>query len=254
MYKNQLIILCLSIIILVSVPLNFLLFYIAKNYYFRLNYQTLDPLGINYYPVNTNQNQTLNSYQKKVIFFGDSRALAWIPPTDFDNFNFINRGISGQTTVQVLGRFNQHIKPLLPDIVIIQVGVNDLKNIPLFPEKKEIIISECKSNIEEIVRQSRQLGAIVILTTIFPISEVPLKRKLFWSPDVAIAIKEVNNFIYSLEKKDVIVFDTREILANKQGKVRREYRIDLLHINRVGYEALNEKLTPILNELDILLN
>ncbi len=250
MHKNQLIILCLSIIILVSVSLNFLLFYIAKNYYLRLNSHTLDPLGINYYT----QNQTLNYSQKKVIFFGDSRALAWITPTNFDDFIFVNRGISGQTTVQVLGRFNQHIKSLSPDIVIIQVGVNDLKNIPLFPEKQEIIISECKSNIEQIVKQSRQLGPVVILTTIFPLAEVPLERKLVWSPDVAIGIKEVNDFIYSLQNKDVIIFDTTEIVANEQGKVRREYRIDLLHINRVGYEALNQKLTPILKELDILLN
>ncbi|MGD1805737.1 SGNH/GDSL hydrolase family protein [Dapis sp. BLCC M126] len=139
-------------------------------------------------------------------------------------------------------------------MIIIQVGVNDLKNIPLFPEKKEIIISECKSNLEQIVRQSRQLGAVVILTTIFPIAEVPLERKLVWSPDVAIGIKEVNNFIYSLEKENVIIFDTTHILANEQGKVRREYRIDLLHINRSGYEALNDKLTPILKDLYILLN
>ena len=110
---------------------------------------------------------------------------------------------------------------------------------PIFPEKKEIIISECKSNIEQIVRQSHQLGAIVILTTIFPLAEVPLERKLIWSPDVAIGIKEVNDFIYSLENEEVIIFDTTEILANDRGKVRREYRIDLLHINRLGYEALN---------------
>ncbi len=120
MHKNQLIIIFLSIIICVSVPLNFLLFDIAKNYYFRLNYHSLDPLGINYYPLNADQNQTLNSFQKMVIFFGDSRALAWITPRDFDNFNFINRGINGQTTVQVLGRFNQHIKSATHLAIIIK--------------------------------------------------------------------------------------------------------------------------------------
>ncbi|NEO53278.1 MAG: hypothetical protein F6K54_09420 [Okeania sp. SIO3B5] len=117
MHKNQLIIIFLSIILLVSVPLNFLLFYFAKKYYLLLNYHKLDPFGINYYPLNVNQNQTLNSSQKNVVFFGDSRVLTWVPPTDFDNFIFLNQGISGQTTVQVLGRFNQHIKPLSPDAV-----------------------------------------------------------------------------------------------------------------------------------------
>ncbi|MGD1702151.1 hypothetical protein [Dapis sp. BLCC M229] len=64
----------------------------------------------------------------------------------------------------------------------------------------------------------------------------------------------MNDFIYSLEKENAIIFDTTEILANGQGKVRREYRINLLHINKAGYEALNEKLTPLLKELYILLN
>ncbi len=133
--------------------------------------------------------------------------------------------------------------------MIVQVGVNDLYRIPIFPENKEIIIYDCKSNVKEIVKQSRQLGAVVILTTIFPIAEVPLERKLFWSPDVELAIKEVNDFIYSLENKDVIIFDTKAILANEQGKVKEEYSRDFLHLNRAGYKAFNEKLMPILKRL-----
>lgn len=253
MNKNQQIIIylsILSIIVLVSVPLNFLFFYRSRNFYLKLNYLQLNPLAINHYPVTHNPKPTQNSTQKKIVFFGDSRARAWISPQDLDNFNFVNRGISGQTTAQVLGRFNQHIKPLSPDVVIVQVGVNDLYRIPLFPQRKERIISECKSNIEEIVRQSRQAGAVVILTTIFPFAEVPLKEKLLWSPDVVItAIKEVNDFIYSLENEDVIIFDTTAIVVNEQGKVRREYQTDWLHLNQVGYEALNEKLTPVLQGL-----
>ncbi|MDY7007261.1 MAG: GDSL-type esterase/lipase family protein [Cyanobacteriota bacterium] len=249
MNKNKLIIICLSIIILVSVRLNFLFFYRSRNYYLQLNSLQLNPLAINFYPLDPNPKETGNSNQKNIIFFGDSRSRGWNSPKGFDDFNFINRGISGQTTGQVLGRLNRHIKPLSPDIVIVQVGVNDLYRIPIFPENKEIIISECKSNIKEIVSQSRQLGAVVILTTIFPIAEVPFERKLFWSPDVELAIKEVNDFIYSLENKDVMIFDTKAILANEEGKVKEEYSRDFLHLNRAGYKALNEKLMPILQGL-----
>ncbi|NEO53279.1 MAG: SGNH/GDSL hydrolase family protein [Okeania sp. SIO3B5] len=249
MNKTKIIIICLSIIILVSLRLNFLFFNRSRKFYLQLNSLQLNPLAINYYPVDPNPEETGNFQQKNIIFFGDSRARGWNSPKGFDDFNFVNRGISGQTTAQVLGRLNQHLKPLSADIVIVQVGVNDLYRIPIFPENKEIIISECKSNIKEIVRQSRQLGAVVILTTIFPIAEVPLERKFFWSPDVELAIKEVDDFIYSLENKDVIIFDTKAILANEQGKVREEYSRDFLHLNRAGYKALNEKLMPILQEL-----
>ena len=250
MNKNKIIIICLSIIILVSIRLNFIFFNRSRNFYLQLNSLQLNPLAINYYPLKPNPEETGNSQQKNIIFFGDSRARGWNFPEGFDDFNFIDRGISGQTTGQVLGRLNRHIKPLSPDIVIIQVGVNDLYRIPIFPENKETIISECKSNIKEIVSQSRQLNAVVILTTIFPLAEVPLERKLFWSPDVVVtAIKEVNDFIYSLENEDVIIFDTVDILVNKEGKVREEYSRDFLHLNRAGYKALNEKLMPILQEL-----
>lgn len=247
MNKDKLIIICLSIIILISVGLNFLFLNRSRNYYLQLNSLQLNPLAIKFYPLDPNPEETGNSNQKNIVFFGDSRARAWNFPEGFDNFNFIDRGISGQTTGQVLGRLNRHLKPLSPDIVIVQVGVNDLYRIPIFPEDKETIISDCKSNIKEIVRQSRQLGAVVILTTIFPIAEVPLERKIFWSPDIVVTgIKEVNDFIYSLENEDVIIFDTGDILVNQQGKVKEEYSRDFLHLNRAGYKALNEKLMPIL--------
>ncbi len=250
MNKNKIIIICLSIIILISLRLNFLFFNRSRKFYLQLNSLQLNPLAINYYPLDSNPEETGNSQQKNIIFFGDSRARAWNSPKGFDNFNFVNRGISGQTTAQVLGRLNQHIQPLSPDIVIVQVGVNDLYRIPIFPENQETIISECKSNIKEIVNQSRQLGAVVILTTIFPLAEVPFEKKIFWSPDIVItAIKEVNDFIYSLENEDIIIFDTGDILVNQQGKVREEYSRDFLHLNRAGYKVLNEKLMPILQGL-----
>jgi len=250
MKKNKMIIIFLSITTLVSLWFNFLFFNRSRNFYLQLNSLLLNPLAISYYPITPNPEETGNSQQKNIIFFGDSRARGWNLPEGFDDFNFIDRGISGQTTGQVLGRLNRHIKPLSPDIVIVQVGVNDLYRIPLFPEDKEAIISECKSNIKEIVNQSRQLGAVVILTTIFPLAEVPFERKIFWSPDIVITgIKEVNDFIYSLENEDVIIFDTGDILVNQQGKVREEYSRDFLHLNRAGYKALNEKLMPILQGL-----
>ncbi len=248
MNKNKIIIICLSIITLVSVWLSLRYYQKSKNLYLQFNSLQLNPLSINDYPVEVSPQETGNPKQKKIIFFGDSRAQSWNSP-ESDDFNFINRGIAGQTTGQVLGRLNRHLKPLSPDIVIVQVGVNDLNKIPLFPENKEIIISECKSNIKEIVSESHQLGAIVVMTTIFPLSEVPLKRKLFGSPDIVVtAIKEVNNFIDSLENEDVIIFDTGDILVNQEGKVREEYSRDFLHLNQAGYKALNEKLMPIIKK------
>lgn len=247
MKPNHVVITLLSVALLTSIVLNFVLFERGEQYYLQLNAMRLDPLGLSFYPTGTDQHSTM---QKKVVFFGDSRASNWTFPVGLDQFQFINRGIGAQTSAQVLERFDEHIAPLQPQVIIVQVGINDLKTIPIFPDQKASIIANCRANIEEIVSQSLDLGATVILTTIFPLGEVPLERKLFWSADVARAIKEVNASIYSLEGENVIVFDTVPILANEKGVVQPEYSRDLLHLTEAGYDALNEELVRILATLE----
>jgi lysophospholipase L1-like esterase len=241
-----LVIALLALILLTSLALNFYLFTQAKQYYLQLHQARLDPLGLNYYPSEVTQEDPLNADKVPVVLFGDSRAASWPPPTHLKNFTFINRGIGAQTSVQALGRFEVQVRPLQPQIIIIQVGINDLKTIPLFPKQKEGIISNCQENIKQLVAQSLDMGAIVILTTIFPVGEVPLQRKIFWSDEVAQAVDEVNGYLRSLENQEVIIFDAYSILADEDGSVKAEYAQDELHLNASGYEALNNKLTDIL--------
>ncbi|MEQ8753679.1 MAG: GDSL-type esterase/lipase family protein [Coleofasciculus sp. G1-WW12-02] len=170
----------------------------------------------------------------------------WVAPAKLNGFSFINRGIGNQTSTQVLGRFEQHILPLNTDIIVVQVGINDLKAIPLFPQQKATIISNCKANIQQIVARSLNRDATVILTTIFPIGPVPLIRQPFWSPDVAQAVKEVNAYLYSLKAKNVLILDAYSLLGENQ-QVQSQYVYDTLHINRRGYKALNQELTKMLS-------
>jgi lysophospholipase L1-like esterase len=152
--------------------------------------------------------------------------------------------------MQVLERFDDHVEPLHPQVIIVQVGINDLKTIPLFPSQKTLIVAGCKANIQQIVLKSLDLSATVILTTIFPHGEIPLERKLFWSADVGEAIEEVNTFTHSLGGENVIVFDTAAVLADERGVVREEYSRDLLHLNDTGYDTLNGELVHILATLE----
>ncbi|KKD36430.1 GDSL-type esterase/lipase family protein [Limnoraphis robusta] len=230
-----------------SIFLNFLLFNRGKQYYLELNLTRLDPLGWNAYPLDSNPPPKTNS-RVRLVFFGDSRAASWLSP-DMEGYEFINRGIGSQTSIQTLQRFEQHIKPLEPDIVLIQVGVNDLKTIPLFPKRKELTIADCKTNIQQIVEQSKALGAVVILTPILPVGEIPLERKPFWSDDVGLAIKEVNTYINSLASENVIIFDPFSILVDEKGVVKREYSKDELHLNSQGYKVLNQEFIQFLNSL-----
>jgi lysophospholipase L1-like esterase len=166
---------------------------------------------LNNHPINAQP--VTNTKQTRVVFFGDSRAASWTSP-NFGEYEFINRGIGSQTSVEAIERFTYHVSSLKPKIVIIQVGVNDLKTIPLFPESRNAIVANCEANIKRIVEEFKKLGAVTIVTTIFPVGEVPLERKPFWSDEINRAIKEVNSYIATLAKEQTLVFDTFPILAD----------------------------------------
>ncbi|MGB3561361.1 MAG: GDSL-type esterase/lipase family protein [Geitlerinemataceae cyanobacterium] len=233
-----------------SLVLSFILYNYATQYYRELNLTRLDPLGLTVYESDKNK-RLLNFLNKiTVVFFGDSRAEAWSEPSDLDRFEFINRGIGSQTTSQAIGRYQEHIVPLDADILVIQVGINDLKTIALFPHLKEEIVARCKANIEQIVTPARKQNIKVILSTIFPVGKLPLSRRLFWSKDVDIAIDEVNEFIDQLAADDVLIFDTKSVLANEKGVVKDEYSLDFLHLNERGYRALNQELALLLEQVN----
>ncbi len=219
----------------------------ARTFYADTNALRLNPLGLsNYSSVPTRVSPDI----KRVVFFGDSRAEGWIPPTNLSGWEFINRGIGGQTTAQVLGRFSAHVAPLHPQVIVLQVGVNDLRTIPIFPDSRAEIIANCFANIETIIKEANDLGATVILTTIFPVGDPSLERSVFyWSDDIAVAVKEVNNLLRPLASNRVILLDADPILLDGNGVPRTDFMEDTLHLNMAGYAALNQHLTQILLDL-----
>ena len=238
----------LTSILLLSVALNLLFFAAARRYYLQGSAAPLDPLGLSFYPAGSDPHPPTTA-QWRVVFLGDSRVYDWPAPSGLEGLEFINRGIGNQTTAQVLGRFEAHVAPLHPQVIVLQVGINDLKMIPLFPDQKASLVANCKANIVKIVEQAVASDATVILTTIIPLGRVPLERRLFWSDDVARAIEDVNAFLHALERESIIILDTSAVLVDESGVVRQEYSRDMLHLQETGYEALNEQLVMVLEAL-----
>ena len=157
----------------------------------------------------------MDKSEPRIVFYGDSRIGEW-PQPKIGGFEFINRGFAGQTSSQVLLRYDNHVKPLGADIILVQVGINDLMTIPFFPERKAEIITGLKRNLLEIIKMAQEQGTAVFLTTIFPIGEEPLAPELFWFDEVNLAVSEVNQFISSLSLK----------LINLQSKVESSENIN----------------------------
>lgn len=225
-----------------SFVVNIILFRQARVYYVEMNAIRLDPLGLSHY-------SNMKEMTKSVVFYGDSRAYDW-PAPDIDGLKFFNRGVQGETSAQSALRFDYHVKPLHPEIIILQVGINDLKTVAVMPEKYDEIVENCKANIELIVEKAQAVGAKVVVTTIFPTGMVPFYRQVFWSDDVVAAVESVNAFIWGLNGEGVFVFDSYAILVGEDDKIKPEYALDTLHLSDSGYRRLNEELTDFLKEVE----
>ena len=230
----------------VSLWLTWKLYGYTLRYYNDWIRTNLDPFGLSYYPKDEGPRRPRD--RPLVVFSGDSRAQAWWPPPGGLPFDFENRAISGQTTTQVLHRFAADVAPLRPDVIVLQVGINDLKCLPFFPGLERRIIEDCKANIRRLVAEGRRIGATVVLTTIFPIGSIPLYRRPFWSDAVRDAVREVNHDLESLRAEGTVVLDTYALLE-RGGAVAPRYAYDAIHLNEAGYAYLSTHLSELLLRL-----
>ena len=245
-----------AVLLLASLLGNFLLYKKLKRAYLNLYQVHFNPLGIRKY---RHQQPPPLTTKSRIVFYGDSRAVQWKAP-EMDNLQFINRGINGQTSAQVLWRFDAHVVELKPSTIVLQVCVNDLRMLPTTPQTREDIVQNCQNNIAQIVDRAHSIGADIIVTTIFPLGQgnIPLQLRPFWPSieEMEQSINEVNEYIRtlsnnsvsSLQENQVIVLDAYSLL-NEEDKNKVKYYKDLLHINQKGYRLLNEKLESILNNI-----
>jgi lysophospholipase L1-like esterase len=221
-------------------------FNLLRGIYAQNHLQRLDPLNLSFFPLEALPTPSAGS--TRLVMFGDSRAVAWPDPA-IANLDIIKRGIGSQTAAQVALRFQYHVAPLQPDVILVQVCINDLKVIPLIPDQYAAIVAGCINHVQEIIDAARAINAKVILTTVFPVGTVPFERQAVWSDAVAQAVREVNAAFATMTADDVILFDAFAILIGDDDLIQPRYADDELHLNASGYIALNESLVPLLNQL-----
>ncbi len=182
-----------------------------------------------------------------VLFYGDSRAADW-PFPNLPGFSFVNRGVPGQSSGEALHYWPRDGAPVCPDIMVLQIGINDLTAVSFFPEETANLVVQCQNNIRQPVSQATGSGATVILTTIFPAGYVGLGYHEFGLSELGPLVLKVNHYLVTLAGPRVILFDAYTLLS-ENGLVKGEYTLDLLHLNSAGYAALNRALTPLLLNL-----
>ena len=235
--------------LLLSLAANLFLVESSNHYFVAMSAVRLDPAGLKVYAA---ERVRLKAATKpRVVLFGDSRALMWPAPKGLgDDFEVVNRGVGNQTTAQILMRVESDVAPLRPAVVVLEAGVNDLKAIAEFPERRDEIVSSCEENLKKIVERCRATGAKIVLVSIFGIGDIALWRWPFWSSEVESAVKQVNRFLPDLIGDQVTLLDADPVLEGGHGRIAPAYQYDFLHLTPAGYAALDEQLVPLLRSLN----
>ncbi|PKA96533.1 lysophospholipase L1-like esterase [Flavobacteriaceae bacterium MAR_2009_75] len=181
---------------------------------------------------------TASTDENRVVFMGNSITIGWLNkrPKFFADKPYINRGISGQTTPQMLLRFRQDVIDLKPKVVVILAGTNDIAG-NTGPSTIDMIMD----NIISMTELAKANDIKVILSSTLP------AYKYSWRPEVEPADKIValNKKIkaYAIEKGHIYV-DYFSAMADERNGLPKEYANDEVHPTPEGYmvmEPLVEK-------------
>jgi lysophospholipase L1-like esterase len=171
--------------------------------------------------------------EERVVFMGNSIFEAWARHfrTMFPGKPFINRGISGQTTPQMLVRFRPDVIALKPKVVVILAGTNDIAG-NTGPSTLEMI----ENNIASMSELAKANGIRVVLASVLPAFVYP------WRPSVqqpAQKIVALNTWIRDYAQRNGHVYlDYHSALADTRQGLKGDLSGDGVHPNEAGYRIM----------------
>ena len=172
--------------------------------------------------------------EQRVVFFGDSITDAWGRRPEagpfFPGKPYVNRGISGQTTPQMLLRFQQDVVALHPAAVLILAGTNDLAG-----NTGPSTLATTEDNLRSMAELAKAHGIRVILASVLPVNEYP------WRPGTQPAekIKAVNAWMQSYAGQTGCTYlDYWSAMANAQGGLDKKLALDGVHPTAEGYAIM----------------
>jgi len=170
--------------------------------------------------------------EQRVVFMGNSITEGWgqMVPDFFKNKPYINRGIGGQTTPQMLVRFRADVVHLKPAAVIILAGTNDIAG-NTGPSTVEMIAD----NIFSMCETAHANGIKVIIASTLPAFDYP------WAPGKQpnVKIPELNAQLKAYaEAKGHLYLDYFSAMDDGNNGLRKELTSDGVHPNKAGYEIM----------------
>jgi len=173
---------------------------------------------------------------RRVVFMGDSITDSWNLSRYFPGKAYINRGISAQTTPQMLLRFHQDVVALKPKAVVILAGTNDIAG-----NTGPLSMAEIENNYASMADIARANHIAVIFSSILPINNYTPASQRFFAERSMDKIRELNSWLKSYaQQQGDIYLDYYSRMLDEKGFLKRELAEDGLHPNAVGYGIMAE--------------
>jgi lysophospholipase L1-like esterase len=172
--------------------------------------------------------------KSRVVFLGDSITDGWRLNEYFADRDFINRGISGQITGQMLGRMESDVIKLQPAIMLVLAGTNDIA--------RGVPVSTIEDNLTAIADLAEAHQIKVILAAVLPVSDyhkdVNPKYEMTRTRPVA-TIRAVNDWMKGFcARRDFAYLDYYSAMVDADGYLKADLADDGLHPNSMGYRIM----------------
>jgi len=192
------------------------------------------------------QNQVLlESGENSVntVFIGDSITEGWSDyfPEFFQENPFINRGIGGQTTPQILVRFRQDVIEHQPKVVVILAGTNDIAGNTPF-----IDLATVAGNIFSMAEIAKCNGIKVIICSVLPAAIYP------WAPGKHpdVLIPELNQLLKDYAKQNQVEYlDYFNAMTNGKNGMQKQFTNDGVHVTKEGYQIMINMVKIVISEI-----
>ena len=170
--------------------------------------------------------------EDRVVFMGNSITIGWINsrPEFFEGKPWINRGISGQTTPQMLVRFRQDVIDLKPKVVVLLAGTNDIAG-----NTGPSTIPMIMDNIKGMAEMAHANGIKVILSSTLPAYDYPWKPGLKPAPKIISLNKMIKEYC---DEKGHIYLDYFSAMADERDGLPKKYAEDEVHPTVAGYKVM----------------
>jgi len=171
----------------------------------------------------------------RVVFMGDSITEGWkshgVPSAAEDaTKDWVNRGISGQTTPQMLVRFRPDVIALKPAVVVILAGINDIAG-----NTGDMTLEQTEDNLASMADLAQANGIRVVLCSVMPAFDFPWKPGRQPAPKVV----ELNTWIKAFAaSKGHVYVDYYSAMADERGGLPKTLSGDGVHPNPAGYAIM----------------